>query len=86
MGKGKKKKKAKHKDKTIDLNSPHTITILVPDEIGDLDKQVLHGVGRLTIAATSPFDVNAVAVVKTSQLKEAVMGPLSWPKSLPEIK
>jgi hypothetical protein len=75
MAKAKKKKK-------IDLNSQKTVTILVPDTIGDLENKVLHGIGRLTVAATSTFDVTDVAIVKTSQLTRKIGGPIGWQKSV----
>jgi hypothetical protein len=82
MAKSKKKKQAK----TVDLSAPKTITILVPDVIGDLDKKVLHGVGRLTAAAVSTFDVAQVAIVKTSELSKKIKRRPAWIKGLPEEK
>ena len=81
MAKGKKKKKAK-KAETVDLSSQNNVTIIVPDAIADLDKKVLHGIGRLTIAATSTFDVTDVAIVKASELPEDIIAFAGWQKSV----
>ncbi|HXY34473.1 MAG TPA: hypothetical protein VEI07_09620 [Planctomycetaceae bacterium] len=81
MAKGKKKKKAK----AIDPDAQKTITILVPDAIGNLEKKTLHAIGRLTAAAASTFDVTDVAIIKTSQLSGKCHGPRVWHKSIPDV-
>jgi hypothetical protein len=77
-------KSKKQQPKTVDLSAEKTVTILVPDAIGELDKKVLHGVGRLTAAAVSTFGVNQVAIIKTSKLSEKIELRPAWEKSLPE--
>jgi hypothetical protein len=79
MAKSKKKKKRKDK---VDLDSQTTVTILVPDVIGDLDQKVLHGIGRLTAAAVSTFKLDDVAIVKSSQLAEQIAVVPTWHKSI----
>ena len=79
MAKGKKRKK-----KTVDVKSQETITIFVPNAIADLDKKVLHAIGRLTAAAASTFDIDDVAIVKTSQLAAPIEVPLYWHKHIPD--
>jgi hypothetical protein len=77
-----KKKKKSKKGKNVELNPQKTITILVPDVIGDLDKKILHGIGRMTCAVASPLGVTDVAIVKTSLVAEAA-GPWPWPWPFP---
>jgi hypothetical protein len=57
---------AKKKPKKV--NPQKTITIVVPDAIGDLDKRVLEGIGKAVLDASSTFDVTEVAILKTSQV------------------
>jgi hypothetical protein len=85
MAKSKKKKKHKGKDQDkdkVELKSQKTVTILVPDVIGDLDQKVLHGIGRLTAAAVSTFKLDDVAIVKSSQLAEQILLVPTWHKSI----
>jgi hypothetical protein len=78
----KEKKKSKKKKSTpVDVSSQNTVSILVPDAIGDIDKTVLHGIGRLAIAAVSTFDVDTVAIIKSSQLEQQTILIPAWPKS-----
>jgi len=79
MGKKTKKKKKKKRKKDVDVTWQTTITLLVPDPIAELDKKVLHGIGRLAHAAASPFGVEQIAVLRTSDLVktsgETAFGP-----------
>ncbi len=78
MAKGKKKEK---KGEPVELKSPHRLTILVPDEIGDLSNKILHSIGRLTYAATAKFGVKQVAIVKTSKLPQEIKAVPGWMKT-----
>jgi len=82
MGKKKKKKGKAKKSKTVPLNAPNNVTIIVPDDVvNDLSRTALHGIGRLAYAATSTFGVEEVAIVKSSVVPGGILVPWGWNKS-----
>jgi hypothetical protein len=89
----KKKKKAagkKTKKVNADLTSQQTISVLVPDEIGDIDadslKSLAHVVGHageLSIGASPHSKVTHLAIIKTSHVADQIKNfPKDWQKSL----
>ena len=64
MAKGKKAKKVAS-PKTKKPKKP--ITVVVPDDVAGLGQKVLEGIGKMALQAGSPFNVDQVAIVKTSK-------------------
>jgi hypothetical protein len=79
------KKKKKRADGSVTLGAASGIAIIVPDNIvNDLSHGALHGIGRLTYAATSTYGVDDIAIVKGSglrQLPEEIVVFGIWQKS-----
>ncbi|HXY34477.1 MAG TPA: hypothetical protein VEI07_09640 [Planctomycetaceae bacterium] len=76
----------------IDLTSPKTVCVLVPDSIGDLKddplKSLAHVVahaGELSLGKPPHAAIENLAIIKTSKVKKHVKKFVAdWPKSIPQ--
>jgi len=89
------KKKSKgetKKPKKPDLSSQKTVSLLVPDKVGELHPDLLKSLAHVVAHATElsvgqppHAAVQHLAIIKTSKVAEQISAfPMSWHKSIPD--
>jgi len=75
-----KRKSAKKTPQSATLQN--TITIVVPDQLANLDQDTLNGIARLILGDTAKFDVSNLVVVKQSNLSSPAVTALAAPANV----